>query len=92
MGAGAQRCVELVDPLLHHGARVAIVGAGNGDTVAIERIAARAGEVALIDLDGPAVRAARRRQSRRLRRRIDVVEHDITCGAADVITAAAANA
>ena len=83
---------ELVEPLLGRGARVAIVGAGYGDTVPIGRVAAGAGEVALIDLDGPAIRTARRRQSRRLRRRIDVVEHDVTCGAADVITAAAANA
>jgi hypothetical protein len=82
---------ELVEPLLGHGARVAIVGAGNGDTVPIERIAAAAGELALIDLDGPAIRNGRRRQSRRLRRRIHVVEHDVTCGAADAIAAAAAN-
>jgi hypothetical protein len=82
---------ELIEPLSGHGARVAIVGAGNGDTAPIEQIAAGADEVALIDLDGPAIRSARRRQSRRLRRRIDVVEHDVTCGAADAITAAAAN-
>jgi hypothetical protein len=83
---------ELIEPLLGHRARVAIVGAGNGDSVPIERIAAAAGEVALIDLDGSAIRTARRGQARRLRRRIDVVEHDVTCGAADAIAAAAANA
>ena len=82
---------ELVDPMLAPGARVAIVGAGNGDTVPLDRIADRAGKVALIDLDGPAIRTARRRQSRRRRRRIDLIEHDVTCGVADVITAAAAN-
>jgi hypothetical protein len=82
---------RLVAPLLSSGARVAIVGAGNADTVPLERIAERAGEVTLIDLDGPAIRTARRCQPRRLRRRIGIVEHDVTCGAADVIATAAAN-
>ena len=83
---------QLIDPLLPAGARVAIVGAGNGDTIPITRLAARAGTVTLIDLDGPAIRSARRRQSRRQRQRINLVVHDITCGAADAITAAAVNA
>lgn len=88
-GALAREAVwELVDPLLAPGARVAIVGAGNGDALPLERIADRAEEVALIDLDGRAIRTARRRQCRR---RIDIVEHDVTCGAADAIMAAAAS-
>ena len=78
-------------PYLPAGARVAILGAGNGDTIPLDRIAERAGEVALIDLDEPAIRAARRRQPRRQRRRITTITHEITNGAADAIAAAAAN-
>jgi hypothetical protein len=74
---------------LSDGARVAILGAGNGDTLPLDRIAERAAEVALIDLDSSAIRAARRRQ-RRHRRRITTVECDVTDGAANAIAAAAA--
>jgi hypothetical protein len=81
---------RLLGPYLADGSRVAILGAGNGDTIPLGRIAERAREVALIDLDEPAIRAARRRQPRGHRRRITTVEHDITHGAADGIAAAAA--
>ena len=81
---------RLLDPYVADGARVAILGAGSGDTLPLAPIAERAGEVALIDLDEPAIRAARRRQPRRPRRRITTIEHDITHGAADEIAAAAA--
>ncbi len=81
---------QLLGGHLPHAARVAILGAGNGDDLPLERIAARAGELTLIDLDTRAIRAARRRQPRRLRDRIGVVEHDITNGAADAIARAAA--
>jgi hypothetical protein len=46
--------------------------------------------VTLLDLDAPAARGARRRQPRRLRRHIEVIEHDVTHGAADKIAVATA--
>ena len=81
---------EFLDVHLPRGERVAILGAGNCDDLPLERIAARAGELTLIDLDTRSIRAARRRLPRRLRCRIDVVEHDVTVGAADAIAIAAA--
>ena len=81
---------RFLDVHLPDGARVAIVGAGYCDDLPLERIAARAGEVTLMDLDKRAIRAARRRQPRPLRGRIDVVEHDVTGGAANGIAIAAA--
>jgi hypothetical protein len=81
---------QTLQPYLPEGARVAILGAGNGDTIPFDRIAERAGEVALIDLDEPAIHAARRHQPRRHRRRITTITYDITHGAADQIAAAAA--
>lgn len=83
------RLWRLLEPLVPSGGRVAVVGAGNGHDVPLERLAARAGETVLIDIDGRAVRAARRRQPRELRRRIRAVEHDVTGGAADAIVTAA---
>jgi hypothetical protein len=50
---------RLLEANLAIGARVAILGAGNGDTVPLDRIADRASQLALVDLDGPAIRAAR---------------------------------
>jgi hypothetical protein len=81
---------EFLDVHLPDGERVAILGAGNCDDLPLERIAARAGELTLIDLDARSIRAARRRLPRRLRCRIDVVEHDVTDGIADAIAIAAA--
>jgi hypothetical protein len=81
---------RVLDPELPSDARVAVVGAGNADSVPLTRIAARAGTVTLIDVDGPAIRAACRRQPRRRRRRIEAIQHDITDGAADTIARAAA--
>jgi hypothetical protein len=65
------------------------VGAGNGDDLPLARISDRARALTLIDLDRTAIRGARRRQPRRSRHRIEVIEHDITSGAADAITTAA---
>jgi hypothetical protein len=79
-----------LEPHLEHGARVAVLGAGNGDDLPLRRIAERAGAVTLIDLDGVAARSARRRLPWRLRRRVSVVEGDVTAGAADRIVLAAA--
>ena len=81
---------RFLDPYLLDGARVAIVGAGNGDDLPIGRIAERVGSLSLLDLDARAARGARRRRSWKLRRQIDVVEHDVTGGVADAIALAAA--
>jgi hypothetical protein len=78
-----------VEPHLAAGARVAILGAGNADTVPLRRSAARAGSVALLDIDPRASREARRRVPWRARRRVEAVEHDATEGAADRIVTAA---
>lgn len=83
---------RLLDTHLPTDARVAVVGAGNADDLPLTRLAARASEVVLVDLDAHSSRHARRREPRALRRRIAVTEHDITAGAADAIAAAAARA
>jgi len=82
---------QLVRRHLNDGARVAVLGAGNCDDLPLDRIADQSREVTLIDLDGHAVKAARRRQPRRLRQRMGVVELDVTNGAADAIATAAAD-
>jgi hypothetical protein len=64
---------------------VAIVGAGNGDDLPLDRIAERAAEVALIDIDPTAARGAVRRLPRSARRRVEAIGHDVTAGAADRI-------
>jgi SAM-dependent methyltransferase len=76
---------ELLGPWLEDGARVGIVGAGNGDDLPLRRIAERAGAVVLLDIDPEAAERARRRLGRRARRRIEVLAHDVTEGAADRI-------
>jgi hypothetical protein len=76
-------------PHLDVGARVAIVGAGNGDDLPLRRIARGAGEVVLIDLDPGAARGARRRLGRTVRRKVAVVGHDVTEGAADRVVLSA---
>jgi hypothetical protein len=80
---------DFVAPVLDEGARVAIVGAGNCDTVPLPRLTARAGEVALIDIDPRTAEGARRRLGRRERRKVEVIGHDVTAGAADAIALAA---
>jgi hypothetical protein len=80
----------LLEPLVATGARVAVAGAGNADTLPLCRLARRAGEVVLVDVDGRAPSAARRRLPRELRRRVAVEVHDVTGGAADALARAAA--
>ncbi|CAB4916582.1 unannotated protein [freshwater metagenome] len=80
---------DLLDPHLPPGGRVAIVGAGNGDDVPLSRIAARASSVVLLDIDAPTAERARGRVRRGLRRRIRVLQHDVTLGAADRVVDAA---
>lgn len=81
---------QQLETLVTPGSRVAIVGAGNGDDLPLARIASNVAEVVLIDVDPHAARGARRRQGWRLARRIDVIGHDVTGGAADRIATAAA--
>lgn len=83
---------ELLQRHLNDDVRVAVLGAGNCDDLPLDRIAERSREVTLIDLDGRAVKGARRREPRRLRQRIEVIECDVTNGAADAITVDAAQA
>jgi hypothetical protein len=80
---------DFVGPWIEDGARVAIVGAGNGDDLPLRRIARRAGSVTLIDLDPLATRGARRRLGRAERAKVHVIGHDVTEGAADAIVLAA---
>ncbi len=74
---------------LDEGASVAVVGAGNCDDLPLARIAERAGEVTLIDLDPIASKSARRRLWRMEGRKVGVIGHDVTEGAADAIVHAA---
>jgi hypothetical protein len=71
-------------------ARVAVVGAGNADDLPLGRLARVAGRVVLLDVDAHAAAAARRRLPRTERRRVGVLEHDVTLGVADRIVCAAA--
>ena len=80
---------RFLDPHLGDGASVAILGAGNGDDLPLDRIAERGSAVTLLDLDPQAARGARRRQSRAARRKISVLAHDVTAGVADAIVLAA---
>jgi hypothetical protein len=79
---------DFVGPLIEDGARVAIVGAGNGDDLPLRRIARRAESVTLIDLDPLAARRARQRLGRAERVTVDVIGHDVTEGDADAIVLA----
>jgi len=83
---------RLLEPLASDGARIAIVGAGNGDDLPLARLARRADRLALIDVDPDACRAARRRRPLAVRRRMEVIDHDVTCGTADAIVAGRAGA
>jgi hypothetical protein len=77
----------LLDPEVAPGARVAVVGAGNGDDVPLGRLARRAARVDLIDLDARALEGARRRARRTSRHDVRALEEDLTGGAADAVLA-----
>jgi SAM-dependent methyltransferase len=79
----------LLDPHLAPGARVAVVGAGNGHDVPLRRLAERAGRVDLIDVDARAARGARGRLAGDPRERVAVVRQDVTAGIADELVRAA---
>lgn len=78
---------RIVDPCLHPGARVAIVGAGSCDDIPLRRIAARAGSIDLVDLDATSLARARTRAEGASDRGAVVTElvTDVTEGAADAI-------
>lgn len=80
---------SLLAPRLHPGMRVAVLGAGNADDLPLRRIVERGCEVALIDLDPASSLRARRRLRRSHRSQVEVIEHDVTEGAADLIVLAA---
>jgi hypothetical protein len=80
----------VLDPYVAAGARVAVVGAGNGHDLPLRRLAERAGHVELIDLDARAARGARGRLPSGLRERVAVVRQDVTNGVADELVRAAA--
>lgn len=82
-GVARDAAWALLDDVVADGARVAVVGAGNGDDLPLGRLARRAARVDLIDLDRGAAEGARRRVPVRARRRVRVVEQDVTGGAAD---------
>lgn len=67
-----------------HG-RIAVVGAGNGSDLPLDRLAARAGTLDLFDLDLGALRRAQRSCPPELRSRVRTVRCDVTAGAADRI-------
>ena len=87
-----EACWTFLAPLLRPDATVAIVGAGNGHTVPLKRLAAGSKSVTLIDIDRVSARMARRRVPLRHRRQVRVIEHDVTGGRAAQIVAAAAAA
>jgi SAM-dependent methyltransferase len=74
---------ELLAQHVKADARVAIVGAGNGDDLPLRRLARRAARVDLIDLDAAALRRARRRV--RFAHHVHTVREDVTAGAVDAI-------
>jgi SAM-dependent methyltransferase len=80
----------VLDRYVADGARVAVVGAGNGHDVPLRRLAGRAARVDLIDLDARAARAARGRLPGDLRGHVEVVREDVTAGVADELVRKAA--
>jgi hypothetical protein len=73
----------LLDQHLAVGARVAVVGAGNGDDLPLRQLSRRAAHLDLIDLDAAALRRARRRVP--FARNVHAIVEDVTAGAADTI-------
>ncbi len=76
---------RLLDRHVERDARVAVLGAGNGDDLPLERLASRAAELDLFDLDPAALRRARRRCAPEVRQRVRLHRHEVTAGAADRI-------
>jgi hypothetical protein len=83
-------CWALLARHVPPGGAVAVCGAGNGDDLPLRRLAAASGRLDLLDVDPAACRAAARRLPRDLRRRVRVLDADVTDGLADRIVASAA--
>jgi SAM-dependent methyltransferase len=81
---------DVLDRHLPADARVAVVGAGNGDDVPLRRLAERSAHVDLVDLDAKAARRARGRLPGDLRRRVGILREDVTAGIADELVTTAA--
>lgn len=79
---------QLLDRHVPQDARVALIGAGNGDDLPLERLAARASQLDLFDLDPAALRRARRTCLPELQARVGLHRLDVTAGAADRISVA----
>ncbi|HEY6759669.1 MAG TPA: hypothetical protein VI318_09270 [Baekduia sp.] len=75
----------LLEDLVTDGARVAVVGAGNGDDLPLGRLARRCARLDLIDLDGAALAGAVALAGGPARALVE----DVTGGAADAVIAAA---
>lgn len=79
---------SLLDAWVPRGARVALVGVGNGDDVPLRRLARRAGRLDLLDLDAAALAVARRKLFL-ARTTVTSEVVDVTAGASDRIIARA---
>lgn len=79
-----EACWALLDRHVAPGARVAVVGAGNGDDLPLARLARRAGTLDLIDLDSRALKRARRRCAV-TRTEVRALVEDVSGGRADRI-------
>ncbi|WCB96172.1 hypothetical protein DSM104299_04928 [Baekduia alba] len=77
----------LLEDLIAEGARVAVVGAGNGDDLPLGRLARRAGLLDLVDLDAAALAGAVKRAGGGATTR--ALTEDVTGGAADAVIAQA---
>jgi len=77
----------LLEDLVDDGARVAVVGAGNGDDLPLRRLARRCARLDLIDLDAGALAGAARRTSVEGDADVRAMVEDVTGGAADAILA-----
>jgi hypothetical protein len=73
----------VLEPLVHLGARVAIVGGGSCDDVPIRRVVGAGARVDLVDLDPAAAARGRRRVSWHARRAVRTIALDVTDGCAD---------
>lgn len=72
-----------VEPLLHDGCSILVVGAGNGDDLPLARMCDIAGRVTLVDIDDAAIARCTARLTDAQHARIDAVTTDVTGGAVD---------
>ncbi len=84
-GAVRDALWRVLDPRLAAGSRIALVGAGSGDDVPLERICTRAAHVELVDFDRAATDRALARVPRQLRDRVHARVEDVTGGCADLV-------